>query len=138
MTLIVGEQFGDRLVVLSDTMITDISSIRSNIVPGQLKTIVINTNLSVSFAGRVGLALAAIRSLRSGLTEEFDIDMVLESFRTKTLAHHGEVEFLVASRIPFPRFYKISNGQKYFGSSRYWIGDPDGELQLESVERRNR
>jgi hypothetical protein len=133
MTLVVGEQFGNRLVVLSDTMIADSSSVRSNIIPGQLKTVVLSTKLSVSFAGRVSPGLGVIRTLRSQLADNFDIEMVLESLCTETLTHNGEVEFLVASRIPSPALYKISNGQKFSGSSRYWIGDPEGASTLQRI-----
>lgn len=133
MTLVVGEQFGDRLVVLSDSMLTDRSAVRSNIIPGQLKTVVLSTNLSVSFAGRVGPALQAIRSLRSALAHNFKIEPVLDSFCTETLIHKGEVEFLVASLIPCPALYKVSNGRKHSGSNRYWIGDPEGASTLQRI-----
>jgi hypothetical protein len=87
----------------------------------------------VSFAGRVGPALKAIRSLRTAFAHNFEIETVLESFCTETIAHNGEVEFLVASRIPSPALYKISNGQKHSGSSRYWIGDPEGASTLQRI-----
>jgi hypothetical protein len=132
MTLVVGQQFRDRLIVLSDTMITDPSSARSNIIPGQLKTVILCTNLCVSFAGRVGPALSAIRRIQPNLTKEGNIEVILDILRAET-ARNEDIEFLVASRIPHPALYAIKAGQKYFGSDRYWLGDGRGASKLQNI-----
>jgi hypothetical protein len=131
MTLVVGQQFADRLVFLSDSMITDPMTGKLDVLPGQLKTVILNEELSVSFAGRLNQALDTIREIKSGLTDDVQIESVLEHLRVKSI--HGLVDFLVGSRVPEPRLYKISQGQVNRGADRYWIGDQSGVSALQRL-----
>jgi tRNA threonylcarbamoyladenosine modification (KEOPS) complex Cgi121 subunit len=51
---------------MSDTMITDKGSARDNIIPGRLKSIVINSWLTISYAGLSTQAIDAIRKINKG------------------------------------------------------------------------
>jgi hypothetical protein len=51
MTVVIGRRFGDAMVILSDTMISDSNTGRDNIIPGRLKAIIVADRLSIAYAG---------------------------------------------------------------------------------------
>lgn len=133
MTLVMARQWGDRIIMLSDTMICDPNEPRSDIIPGQLKAIVLSRNLSVAYAGRKNRALDAIREVRKVLCQGADLHDVLEYLCQATNRSSGPVEFLVASHYEEPVLFKIWNGQISSGAGSYWIGDPSGVSAVQST-----
>jgi len=108
MTVAIGEIFGERIVLLSDTMISDDAGGRPEAIPGALKSIVLTSEFSVAFSGPLAgaeeyLRLATIRSRRR---------------------QGYQLEFLAASHMPTPRLCKVYDGQVAAGANRYWIGTP--------------
>jgi hypothetical protein len=122
MTLVMARQWGDRIVMLSDTMISDRNAPRSDIIPGQLKVIVLTRKLSVAYAGRANKALHTIREARRAACQGADLPDVLECLCQATSS--GDVDFLVASHHEDPVLCKIWSGERAIGANQYWIGDP--------------
>lgn len=131
MTLVVARQWVDRIVMLSDTMISDRNAPRPDIIPGQLKAIVLNSKLSVAYAGRATKALHAIRDVRKTVCQGAYLQDVLDHLYQATNRNSGDVEFLVASHYEEPALFKVWNGQISTGADWYWIGDPSGATAVQ-------
>lgn len=120
MTIVVARRFGDRISIMSDTMISDETGVRSNIIPGQLKSIIINKWLTISYAGLFVQAIDSIRNIyrNKDITTTFAVNQLKKT----TLEYEGEIEFIICSHEPDTRLIKISNGEKFEGANTYWIG----------------
>lgn len=125
MSLVMAMQFGDRICILSDSMITDAGTTVQEIIPGQLKTIVLNEGVSISYSGSTNKAIAKIREIRRDLSERIYFDEVLESLTEYTSGENVDVDFLVSSHVGIPKLYKISGGQIHYGLGMYWIGNDE-------------
>jgi hypothetical protein len=121
LSLIIARHEADKLLILSDTKLTYPESENHNLhnthpAHGTIKTIILNKNIAVSFAGLKDLAEAAIQ----GIASSNSIPEILESL----LAHHnkslGDVEFLVSTTNPLC-IYEIKN-RSIDRSSHAWIG----------------
>lgn len=125
MTLVMARQFGDRICILSDSMISDRDAPRDSVIPGQLKTIVLNDRISISYSGSVNEAVHKIREIRREMFKGVSLDKILDPLAKFTLDKNGKVDFIVASHISTPRLYKIANGKIYKEFDCYWIGDAE-------------
>ncbi len=125
MTLVMARQFGDRICILSDSMISDREAPRDNVIPGQLKTIVLNDKISISYSGLVDHTILEIREIRKKIYKGVPLERILETLSKFTLDKNGEVDFIVASHISTPRLYKIANGKINKDFEYYWIGDAE-------------
>lgn len=125
MSLVMAMQFGDRICILSDSMITDAGTTGQDIIPGQLKTIVLNKGVSISYSGSTNKAIAKIREIQRNMSERIYFEEVLESLTEYTLGENGEVDFLVSSHVGIPKLYKIADGQIHYGLGMYWIGNEE-------------
>lgn len=132
MTIVAAKKFSDRICVLSDTMITDREGTRNNIIPGRLKSIVVNEWLTVSYAGLSIQAIDAVRRLynEDSISTEFAIRFLLKVSRY----HEGALDFIVCSHEEATRLVKISDGQKYEGADVYWIGNLKAASDLSKME----
>jgi hypothetical protein len=123
MTIVIARQWGDRIIINSDTMVSDRNAARPNIIPGQLKAIVLTPKLSVAYAGRSGKALDTIRKVREAAREGADLRDMLDSLQEATGADSEPVEFLVGSHYQAPTLYKVWEGRVSTGANWYSIGD---------------
>ena len=136
MTLVAAFRSLDRIISMSDTLISNRDSPRPNAVPGRLKSVVVNRWLTISYAGLSSQALDCIRIIRAtrGLTTNQAISL-LSAFST---AHNGDVEFIVCSHEEHgtPRLVKIHHELVSEGQDMYWIGDADAARQFSRLELR--
>jgi hypothetical protein len=123
MTIVIARKWGDRIVMLSDTMISDRTAACPDIIPGQLKAIVLTPKLSVAYAGRAGKALDTIRKVWGAAREGADLPDMLESLRQVTGENTEPVDFLVVSHYEAPTLYKVWEGKVSTGANWYSIGD---------------
>jgi hypothetical protein len=135
MSLVAAIRSMGRIVTLSETMISDEGSRRPmNQIPGRLKSIVMNSALTVSYAGLSLQAIDAIRRLHAmqQLTTDFAIEFLAEA-STKL---NGEIAFLVCSHESreYPRLIKIEGNQVSEGKDIYWIGNQASANALARVE----
>ena len=134
MTLAVARIFGDRIAMLSDTMISDPRKPRPNVIPGRLKSIILSKSFSISYAGGADYALDIVRKAKRQLDSGTSVDVVLDGLAEATgVGSEGSAnapEFIVAAHRPQARLYKISGGQIASGVDRYWIGDMDSASDL--------
>ncbi len=120
MTIVVAMKFPDRICVLSDTMITDRESTGPNIVPGRLKSIVINHWLTISYAG---LSIPAIDAARKIYRKEnITTELAMQHLVKASESYSGELDFILCSHEHGSRLVKIVNGHVFEGGNIYWIG----------------
>lgn len=135
MTLVAALRSMGRIVVMSDTMICDDGSHRpNNRIPGQLKSVVLNGWLTVSFSGLSIQAIDAIRQLSycRGLTTTGAVRHLQETSRR----FHGEIDFLVCSHEApsTPRLIRVSASHVSEGQDFYWIGNADSARRFARFE----
>ena len=137
MTLVVAKMFGSRIVTMSDTMISDRNARAPNIVPGRLKSIVLNTWLTVSYSGLANQGLDAIRELAALLFSSTDAALAKLADCSKELG--GEVDFIICSheQSRSPRSIKVSSGRVFEGALTYWIGSPAAAAALSRYKARS-
>jgi hypothetical protein len=125
MSLVVTRKWGNRAVMLSDTMISDRNAAHPDIIPGQLKAVVVSEKLSVGYAGRKGIALNAIREVRDSIMHGVSLNSVLELLSDASCLEESATDFLVISHLEEAALYKICGGEVRGGGDYYWIGDGD-------------
>lgn len=125
MTLVMARQFGHRICILSDTMISSREAPNDDVIPGQLKTIVLNDKISISFSGSVNPAIMKIREMRKEIYKGVPLDRILDTLSEFTLEENGKVDFIVASHVSTPSLYKIATGEINKEFDYYWIGDAE-------------
>lgn len=130
-------QFGDRICILSDSMISGSASIDDEVIPGQLKTVVLNKELAVSYSGPADKAVGKIREVRRDLAERVYFEEVLESLTEFTKNEGEDVDFILSSHISIPKLYKIAGGEIHYGLDTYWIGSEGAVSRvLKEIEKK--
>lgn len=133
MTLVIARRWGSRIIVMSETMISDRNARVPNAIPGRLKSIVVNKQLTVSYAGLSTQAIDVIRNVWMG---GLDCNTAIEKLRTSTEEFNGEIDYLVCSHEDpeNPRLTKIKDGRKFEGAGQYWIGDAEAAQEIARFE----
>lgn len=121
MTFVVARKFGERIVILSDTMITHHPNQRKNdIIPGQLKGIVLNLDMSVAFCGNVVPALDAIRESKERLRQGGSWEDVIGILRAGSMK---DCDFILASHSGGASLIKIVGGSVSAPQDVHWLGN---------------
>ncbi|MFI5323486.1 MAG: hypothetical protein ACHQ6U_08140 [Thermodesulfobacteriota bacterium] len=111
----------------------------NDVIPGQLKTIVLNKKVSISYSGTSNKAIYKIREIRKDLMKRVYIEEILESLAEFTGEEKEGVDFIVSSHMGIPKLYKIAEGQIHYGLDMYWIGNAEAvERVLQEIERDDR
>lgn len=118
-----ARQFGNRICILSDTMIADSNAIKDDVIPGQLKTIVLNEKITIAYCGLVNPAINKIREVRKDIRKGAVLKAIWDDLARFSANHDGETDFIIVSHIAEPTLMKIANGKINSGSDRYWIGN---------------
>jgi hypothetical protein len=132
MTIVAAMKFDERICVMSDTMISDRDQVRDNIIPGRLKSVVINEWLTVSYAGLSTQAVDAIRKIFNAnmVTTQSAVEYLLEV----SARYPDELDFIVCSHEAEARIIKISSGNLMEGAKAYWIGNAQAAAELSKVQ----
>ncbi|MCY1672147.1 hypothetical protein OVA07_14155 [Novosphingobium sp. SL115] len=121
MTFVVARKFGERILILSDTMITHHPDQRKNdIIPGQLKGIVLNLDMSVAFCGNVVRALDAIREAKARIRQGGSREDVIRILRSCSLKN---CDFILASHSGGASLIKITGGSVSAPQDAHWLGN---------------
>lgn len=122
MTLVVARKIKDNIRIFSDTKRSDVSDVLKGVKRNILKTIILNEEICVSFAGRIGWATNAICQLRK---TSLSVDEVQNYLLRQNIESVDEVDFIVASLSREPSITKISGGIVESGLDQCWIGNKD-------------
>ena len=124
MSLIIARIEGNNLGIVSDTKLTypfhETKNFKTSPLDGVLKTIILNENLSISFAGEVEYAELALKEINECI-QITTVIQVLEKFHNLS---RGKTEFLICIGKPELRIYEIKNGEVN-QTSMSWIGDKE-------------
>jgi hypothetical protein len=134
MTLVAAFRSSNRVVIMSDSLITNRDASRPNAVPGRLKSVVVNGWLTISYAGLSSQALDCIRSVHRD--PSLTTDEILSYLSASSRSHSGEVEFIVSSHefVEMPRLVKVHGDHISEGEDTYWIGDRDAAREFFRLE----
>lgn len=131
MTIAIARRFGERICILADTMITDRDQPRADIIPGQLKAIVISLQISIAYAGRVAIGIQAARICRVAVMKGGGIAEVIEILKKHSEA--GLCEFLVVSHERGAEIFKVKAGIQSGAQEVHWVGDPNVTQRLNKI-----
>jgi hypothetical protein len=132
MTLVIARKFAERIVVVSDTMISGEHLTQANIIPGRLKSIIVGDHLSISYSGFANAAITIIRKAHWLYREKKDLEKMLAYVTENT--SDGKCEFIVVSHVGSPTIYRVSRGKCVAGADVYWLGNPDPIRRVREIE----
>lgn len=129
MTFVIARRFGDRIIMAADTMITDQQTGRSDVIPGQLKAIILNNRVSMAYAGWSEVGLQAARAAKGILDSGGEVDDV----RASLLAATGrDTEFILISHMAAPSLDRIWQGHVSPNLERTAIGKRALEARIDA------
>lgn len=137
MTLVIARQFGERIIVVSDTMVSNVDAPRPSIIPGELKSIVVHRYTSIAFAGSVNISIDAIKRARKALGESGGLQSavaILQETSEKFRNTDYVCDFILTTHLGGAKIYQICNGVVQQPSEQCWIGNPDPLLEIEIAE----
>lgn len=131
MTLVVAKIVSDDIQILSDTKITDIYLGSQNPLHGQLKTILLNPYISISFSGLPDYAQEVLEAFYQRQLPNIDSFLVINSLIFKCLEinrkSNNKTDFLLCYVYQNkPKIFRISNSQVEQNLKTAWIGDIAG------------
>ena len=133
MTLVVAKKFGERILVMSDTMISDSDGTHDNIIPGRLKTIVLNKTLTISYAGLSIQAIDCIRRIKRNLNS-MSLNEIVDLLSECSVINDSKIDFILCSHVEEIRLLKISGESIFEGSETYWIGNQQAAKELSLIK----
>ena len=137
MTLVLARKFGERIIVVSDTMISHRHAARQDIIPGTLKSLVVHRYASIAYAGSVATALDVIAEAKESLARGSNLKSVLEFIRfssKKRKYMEQACDFIITSHISGATMYRVVNGELFGPLDRCWIGNPAPLPEIDQIE----
>lgn len=133
MTTVLARKFkGGSITILCDTMISMGGGGRDDRIPGQLKAVVVRSDVSIAFAGRFAPAIDAIRFAAAELERGAGLDEIY-----RHLSHAScddSCEFIVASHRGAAELRKIHSGRLAGDQPFHWLGDPSPLRAIEALK----
>lgn len=121
MTIVIAKRIGERISVMSDTYISDENGIKDKVIPGRLKSVVVNKWLTISYAGLSDQAIDAIRAIHS--MHDITTQGVVNYLFDVACQYESQLDFILFSHEHDVRLVKILSSGIYEGSDHYWIGN---------------
>lgn len=128
MTLVIAKIVEDNIQIISDTKISDIYLGSQNPLHGQLKTILLNPYISISFSGLPDYVQEVLEPFYKNEFPNFNSILVVNSILFKCLEvnrkSNNRTNFIVCVMYQNqPRIFRISNSQIEQNLKTAWIGD---------------
>jgi hypothetical protein len=128
LTIVIAKKEGEVAWLLSDTMISDASSVDQNTIPGRLKAVVLSNELSVAYAGDADPAWGDIVACHCMLMRGATTTEVIEVLRRGSIrTPERDVSYLVAIHSPRCVILRLQNGGKLEVDEAAYIGN-EGHL----------
>ena len=110
MSLIVARKEGDRLAIVSDTKLTypyhEVKAQKTHPSDGVLKTVILDGNTTISYAGEISYAEDALKEIGTNIT----VDNIIEILNTYHKLSEYKTEFLYCTGSP-SLLYKFKNNE---------------------------
>ena len=126
MTFVAARCFGEHIVVASDTMISRPGGAPRDVLPGRLKIVILNPQVTIAFAGLLDQSVDAIKEARFLLLAGrllSDVEEVLRKATEKYAAYGGGLEFILASHVDGVALKRIWEGTISANLDQTCIGD---------------
>ncbi len=107
MTIVIAQKKDDRILILSDTMVTDEAAVKSGVIPGRLKVAVLNSKVAVAFSGAADRANDSVIKARDVFAQN-GIAELQQFLKNKSLKY--DIDFFLASHVNGAKLYLIRNG----------------------------
>ena len=133
MTVVYAKKFGDRILTLTDTMISDPSASTNNAIPGRLKSVVLGAKLSVSYTGPSLLSIDLIKKAKALHDHEVDLITIISYLQDSTTNHDGLPEFVLSSHMELPELVKISNGEVVRDLPECFVGEQFLKAEIDAL-----
>lgn len=126
MTIVVAQRFGDRIMLLCDTMVSDSQTGRDSIVPGRLKSVVLSATISVGYAGFANQCIDAVRQAFRMIQGGCDKSAILSHFVSASASQPGRLsnDYIVASHCDGAELFLIKNGRLSKIDRPIFVGEP--------------
>jgi hypothetical protein len=137
MTVVIARRFGERVRLLSDTMISDRAAVRANIIPGTLKALVIDRFVSIAFAGDISTAMEAIANASAAYSAHRDLDALIDQLHRAGRANLGTqraCDFIIVGHVRGAEIFRILDGQIMQAETGTFIGDGATWAYIRSLE----
>ncbi len=125
MTFVAAKRFGDRILMAADTMISDHSAARNDVIPGRLKAIILDPQTTIAFAGLRDQSIDAIKHARRLLSEGGTLSIVEQALVAATVRYAGQLEFLLVSHREGVALKRVWDGHVSSGLDEACIGQRD-------------
>jgi hypothetical protein len=125
MTFVVAKCFGERIYIASDTMISDSTKARTDMIPGRLKVIILDTKTTVAYAGLADQSIDTIKRVKQCLSDGGNLLDVEQILVAATMEYEGQLEFLIASHRDGATLKRIWDGCISSGLEQACIGQRD-------------
>jgi hypothetical protein len=97
MTFVVAKRFGERILIASDTMISDLEGTRHDVIPGRLKAVILDPKTTVAYSGLPDQGIDAVRQAKELLSAGRAITDVEQMLAAATAKFPEDLDFLIAS-----------------------------------------
>ncbi|SNY92519.1 hypothetical protein [Flagellimonas pacifica] len=122
MTLIVAKINGHNIKFVSDSKVTDQSSVRNNPLAGNLKALILHPETCLAYAGNIHYAEILLDDFFSGKIKDFK--QLANRCAQLNLESNNTTDFLIGTLFNNkPAIYKFSDGQMSLDYQDLWIGD---------------
>ena len=122
MTLIICRQIKEKIYIVSDSKVTDKNAVRNNPLTGNLKSLILNPYLSLSFAGNIHYAEKILELFYSNRIANLQ-QLVLQCLKAN-IESNNETDFIIASLENGNRIIiKISDKTAQQNQQNAWIGN---------------
>ena len=126
MTLVIAKKNSNSIRIFSDTKKTDLTDVLKGISRSVLKSVILNRNLCVCFAGRIGYAYSSIQKLSGIIKQGYDdLDKAKDFLLKENQDSNNNVDFIIASLAPKFSLVKISDSKVEEVIDQCWIGNID-------------
>ena len=133
MSLVVAQVTEEGPRIVSDTRVTFRDERRSSFKAGVLKTVVASREFAISFAGDVGIGLAAVRAFASRVNSGALVEDVERELLQTAIGGPGSVEFIIARAVPNSKLTRIRSSGIERDLLAAWIGDSAAFERFQSV-----
>lgn len=141
MTFVAAKRFGQRIQLASDTMVSDPNELRRDVIPGRLKTIILDAQITIAYAGLSYQSMQAIKRAKQVLSDGgtlSDIEQILLSTTEKYKNFENGPEFLLVSHRDGPVLKRVWDNQVSRNLDQACIGQRDllsSLLEREKAEK---
>jgi len=132
MSLIIAKKHDNFITIKSDTEVT-FHDTKLELSLGKIKFIIVNPNLTISFAGSLGYASYAVSEAISITNNgDFEIDEIIDFLLETNKKSEDEVSFIICTLKPQKEIIKVQNSTVERDLSTAWIGNYEGFKKFQS------